>query len=208
MCGEFSKSGLLAYRHRTRFRLPAAMPGFLLNRLSVGLFNNVLYHKNRNVPQHTLVGIDQFFYPLDRIDRWNRMYGRSGFLQYQFILPMESSFQGLTEILQLIAQSGKASFLAVLKLYGEQNANWLSFPMRGYSLALDFKFDQTVLQLLDRLDERMRHYGGRIYLAKDARAQAHTIALGYPHLRRFQEYRRHHGMDRVFNSAQSTRLGI
>src|SRR5690606_25139895 len=110
-----------------------------------------------------------FFYPLDAILNWNRMYGRKGFTQYQFVLPMENYKEGLTEILKKIADYGLGSFLAVLKYFGEQDKRAKnSFPMEGYTLALDFKIQPRLFRLFRELDKIVEQYGGRIYLAKDA----------------------------------------
>ena len=135
------------------------------------------------------VHFDDFFYPLDRITNWNRIYGKNGFTQYQFILPLEKSYQGMTEILNKISESGKGSFLAVLKLYGNENKNYLSFPMKGYSLALDFKIEKNLFPLLDQLDDIVIKYGGRIYLAKDVRIKQKSFEMGYPDISKFREVR-------------------
>ena len=145
---------------------------------------------------------------MDAIGHWNRIYGKNGFTQYQFILPKENSYEGLREILKSIADSGKGSFLAVLKLYGEANENYLSFPMKGYSLALDFKIEKGLFELLDRLDEIVVNYNGRIYLAKDARVSKAVFEQGYPHIDTFRQFRKSQGMDDVLQSLQSKRVGI
>ncbi|MDI1240879.1 MAG: FAD-binding protein, partial [bacterium] len=117
-----------------------------------------------------LVHFDSFFYPLDKLRNWNRLYGRSGFLQYQFVLPKEESYRGLRKILEAIQRSGQGSPLAVLKLLGKADPNCvMSFPMSGYTLAIDFKISPLVFVLLDSLDKIVMEHGGRIYLAKDAR---------------------------------------
>ena len=100
------------------------------------------------------------------MNNWNRIYGKKGFTQYQFILPKKDSYDGLFEILSAISNSGKSSFLSVLKLYGKENKNYLSFPMEGYSLALDFKINEEVFGLLDDLDKLVLKYNGRVYLTK------------------------------------------
>ena len=151
---------------------------------------------------------DDFFYPLDAIENWNRIYGKPGFTQYQFILPIEVSYEGLEKILSKISASSKGSFLAVLKLYGKANENYLSFPMEGYSLALDFKIESDLFPLLDELDDIVNHYKGRIYLAKDVRVSKENFELGYPQINQFRELRERYGMNKVFDSLQSQRLGL
>jgi FAD/FMN-containing dehydrogenase len=179
-----------------------------LNKWSVKAFNWLYYGKVKERVSHQRVDIDTFFYPLDAIGHWNRIYGKNGFTQYQFILPKETSYQGLEEILTAISKSGKGSFLAVLKLYGKANENWLSFPIEGYSLALDFKIEKGLFELLDRLDEIVLKYKGRIYLTKDVRVSKETFEQGYPDIEKFREFRKKYGMDKIFQSLQSKRVGI
>jgi len=136
------------------------------------------------------------------------MYGKNGFLQYQLILPEAESFEGISELLEIIAASGKGSFLAVLKLYGEENSNYLSFPMRGYSLALDFKIQDGVFELLDELDKIVAKSGGRVYLAKDARLSKKHFDAGYPRAEIFREFRKNNNLKATFQSLQSKRLEI
>ena len=158
MVGDFKDDDNLDYQLKKQKTIPFNFPSFALNHWSVKLFNWLYYNKvNKRISKQT-VDIDTFFYPLDAIGHWNRIYGKNGFTQYQFILPKEASYEGLHEILSTIAASGKGSFLAVLKLYGKANDNWLSFPMEGYSLALDFKIEKGLFELLDQLDEIVLKY--------------------------------------------------
>ncbi len=208
MLGDFADDGDLTYRSGQRLRVPFHLPSVALNRWSVRAFNALYYGKALRREQQARVGIDTFFYPLDAIGNWNRIYGKAGFVQYQFILPLESSFDGMQKILTEIAAAGEGSFLAVLKLYGPANANWLSFPLEGYSLALDFKANDAVFNLLDRLDRLVVAHGGRIYLSKDARVSREVFEAGYPNIDRFRDFRRANGMDVAFQSRQSIRLGL
>ena len=208
MVGDFADDGDLAYKSASKLNIPFNFPSFALNKLSVKAFNWLYYNKAPNGISKQRVGIDTFFYPLDAIGNWNRIYGKNGFTQYQFILPKESSFEGLKIILDKIAQSGKGSFLAVLKLYGKENANYLSFPIEGYSLALDFKIEDGLFELLDELDKVVVEFGGRIYLTKDVRVSKETFEKGYTHIEKFREYRKTNKMDEKFNSLQSKRVEI
>ncbi len=208
MVGDFSNDGDLSYISKSKLTIPFNFPSFTLNNLTVRVFNWLYYNKVREKISKQKVSIDSFFYPLDSIDHWNRIYGKNGFTQYQFILPKESSYDGLQEILGMISDSGKGSFLAVLKLYGEANENYLSFPIKGYSLALDFKIEDDLFELLDRLDDVVNRYGGRIYLTKDVRVSKESFKKGYPMIEKFREYRKRMGMDKKFNSIQSKRVGI
>ena len=136
------------------------------------------------------------------------MYGKGGFTQYQFALPKESGKEGMREILNRIAASKMGSFLAVLKAFGKGNSNYMSFPIEGYTLALDFKLNEKALNLLDELDKIVMDYGGRLYLCKDSRMSRSMLEHGYPDLDKFISVRREYGADKVLNSLQSTRLGI
>ena len=188
--------------------LPVDLPGFFLNRYSVSLFNHFYYHAHPSFIEGRLVHLDTFFYPLDRIGYWNRMYGRGGFTQYQLVFPKEQSLEGLRAILQQIASAGLGSFLGVLKLFGPQNNNDLSFPMEGYTLAIDFKIQKKLFALLDDLDRIVLDHGGRLYLAKDVRMTREVFRKGYPGWARFEELRAKQGMKNKFNSLQSKRLGV
>ncbi|MBE0515049.1 MAG: FAD-binding oxidoreductase [Sulfurimonas sp.] len=208
MVGDFADDGDLAYRSKKKLSIPFNFPSFALNNLSVKAFNRLYYAKAKDGISKQKVDIDTFFYPLDAIGNWNRIYGKGGFTQYQFILPKEQSYEGLKEILGKISDSGKGSFLAVLKLYGKANENYLSFPMEGYSLALDFKIEEGLFELLDALDKVVVKYGGRIYLTKDVRVSCETFEKGYEKIDKFREFRKENGMDKKLNSLQSKRVQI
>ncbi|MDQ1264433.1 MAG: decaprenylphospho-beta-D-ribofuranose 2-oxidase [Campylobacterota bacterium] len=208
MVGDFANDANLEYKSKKKLTIPFTFPSFTLNNLSVRAFNYLYYAKAKEGISKQKVTIDAFFYPLDAIGEWNKIYGKNGFTQYQFILPKEASYAGLMEILQKISQSGKGSFLAVLKLYGKTNDNYLSFPMEGYSLALDFKIEDGIFELLDSLDTVVLKYGGRIYLTKDARVHKETFEQGYPMIEKFRAFRKEHKMDEKFNSLQSKRVKI
>ena len=208
MVGDFANDSELDYKEKPKLNIPFNFPTFALNTFTVKAFNWLYYKKAPDGISKQKVDIDSFFYPLDAINNWNRIYGKNGFTQYQFILPKESSFDGLQEILKKIAQSKKGSFLAVLKLYGKANPNYLSFPMEGYSLALDFKIEKGIFELLDRLDEIVLKYNGRIYLTKDVRVSKENFEKGYPNIEKFREFRKKHNMDKKFNSLQSKRVEI
>ena len=208
MLGDFSNDGDLNYKQKKKINIPFYFPSFALNNFTVKAFNWLYYGKVRKVVSTQKVDLDQFFYPLDAIRNWNRIYGKNGFTQYQFILPLETSYEGLKEILQAISDSGKGSFLAVLKLYGKANDNYLSFPIEGYSLALDFKIEKGLFELLDQLDEIVVKYKGRIYLSKDVRVSKETFEKGYPFIEKFRALRKKYKMDEKFNSLQSKRVNI
>jgi len=206
--GEHSEHGPLVYESRIKLDIPVPFPGATLNHYSIKAFNTLYYHKVTSTVSTQKVDINSFFYPLDTIGHWNRIYGKQGFLQYQFVLPKEASYEGLLQILKKIAASGKGSFLAVLKLFGKANSNYLSFPMEGYTLALDFKIEAGLFELLDQLDEIVVEFGGRFYLAKDARVSKHVFESGYPEINKFREIRRTLKAEEKFSSLQSVRVGI
>ncbi len=208
MVGDFRDDGKLDYKPKQKLTIPFNFPSFTLNKWTVKAFNWLYYKKVKEKISQQKVTIDSFFYPLDGIGRWNRIYGKQGFTQYQFILPLENSFQGLEEILTTISKSGKGSFLAVLKLYGKENENFISFPMEGYSLALDFKIEKGLFKLLDQLDEIVANYGGRVYLAKDVRVKKEIFEQGYPNVGKFRAFRKKYKLENKFNSLQSRRVGL
>jgi len=208
MTGDHAQSGSLDFNNKMLATVPDMFPSFTLNSLSMQAFNTLYYGKAPKGESKQKIGINSFFYPLDIISEWNRIYGRQGFLQYQFVLPFASSYEGLNKILGEIGKSGRGSFLAVLKLFGKANSNYLSFPEEGYTLALDFKRDAGLFPLLDRLDAMVLDYGGRFYLTKDARVSKATFEKGYPHIDEFRAWREKQGLTNKIWSLQSRRLGL
>ncbi|MEY4903815.1 MAG: hypothetical protein RLZZ292_1630 [Bacteroidota bacterium] len=181
-----------------KYRIPFYLPNLTLNHLTARTFNYLYYLNHWKEEKKDILHYNAYFYPLDAICDWNKLYGRNGFLQYQFVLPIESAKKGLLEILSLLAQRGEASFLAVLKRMGDETSNAvMSFPKNGYSLALDFKVTPSVFVLLNELDQIVAHHGGRIYLAKDARMSADFF---------HQTYTKKINTDGFFQSLQSKRL--
>ena len=195
-----------ARKPRSARRFPFDLPGFALNRMAVSAFNALYYRVQR--PGISVVDLESYFYPLDAVHDWNRLYGRRGFVQYQCVLPLEASREGLTQLLTEIARAGEGSFLGVLKRLGPKSFGYLSFPLDGYTLALDFAARPATFGLLTRLDGIVASHGGRIYLTKDARATARVIASGYPEIDAFRAVRRRYGLDRRFESLQSRRLEL
>jgi len=206
--GEHASEGELVSRGPGKLVVPFDLPTFTLNPLTMRAFNAVYYAKELKKYAENTLPFEGFFYPLDGVRDWNRGYGKAGFLQYQFVLPLAAGRQPLAEILARIAQTGLGSTLAVLKVFGEGNDSPLSFPEPGYTLALDFQVKPRVLELLDRLDEMVLHYGGRHYLAKDSRMSAETFKAGYPRWQEFEALRERYGAIGKFRSAQSARLGL
>lgn len=153
--------------------VPFYFPGFVLNALTVKIFNWLYYKKQSKKEVKNFIDYETFFYPLDSINEWNKIYGKSGFIQYQMVIPKEAGKEGMKRILETIAKSGNGSFLAVLKLFGKNNPQaYNSFPVEGYTLALDFKVNSKLKKLVDQLDSIVQEFGGRIYLTKDSMSRS------------------------------------
>jgi FAD/FMN-containing dehydrogenase len=165
---------------RRRLSVPFTPPLSLINSASLRAFNALYYHRHR--PQRAVSHYEPYFYPLDAIGSWNRIYGPRGFLQYQCVVPMSAAEGSLTELLAEIQRSGSGSFLAVLKVFGERPpAGILSFPRAGTTLALDFSNrGQATLDLLERLDDIVCAAGGAVYPAKDARLKRTRFERYFP----------------------------
>lgn len=216
MTGEHATRRELPAAHRARPfetprhagpRVPFDLPGFLLNPWTIRSFNDLYYWKGRRAAPSALVGWEPFFYPLDAIRDWNRIYGRRGFLQFQCVVPLDSRGEGLRAILSAISRTGAGSFLAVLKRFGAQESR-LSFPMQGHTLALDFPINDRSLALMPELDRITADHGGRFYLAKDSRISAETLRRTDPRWSTFADWRKARGLGAQFASAQSRRLGL
>ncbi|MCC7264622.1 MAG: FAD-binding oxidoreductase [Candidatus Latescibacteria bacterium] len=189
--------------------VPFHLPGFALNSWSVGAFNTLFYRRQLRRDQERRVHYDPFFYPLDALSDWNRIYGRGGFLQYQFAIPFAGGLDLMREILGRIAASGAGSFLAVLKTFGPEEEGLLSFPLPGYTLALDFPLQGgRIIPFLQELTKLVTRAGGRIYLAKDAILEESDFAAMYPRLEEFLRIKRHYDPHNQFRSCQSDRLGL
>jgi hypothetical protein len=185
---------------------PFNLPSFVLNKFTISAFNFAYYAKNLRKEIDNVVHYEPFFYPLDAILHWNRGYGKKGFVQYQFVVPLDKK-EGLIQILNRISQKGMGSFLAVLKKFG-QHPSIISFPIEGYTLALDFPVRKGLFEFLDELDDIVLKYGGRIYLSKDARMRPDIFWATYPHARQFQEIVKKYNPDFKIRSMQSDRLLI
>lgn len=206
--GEHSDEGSQEFHTRWGPSIPFSTPAFLLNRYSTRLFNNSLYGLRKRTQKTKIVNYDAYFFPLDNIKNWNRLYGRNGFLQYQLVLPLETAEEGLAEILKVVSESGKGSFISVLKKFGTANENLLSFPKAGYTLTLDFKNESKVFPLLDRLDEIVLANSGRLYLAKDARMSKEVFQASYENWEKFREIKTQLDPNGRFASHMSSRLGL
>jgi decaprenylphospho-beta-D-ribofuranose 2-oxidase len=185
---------------------PINLPAWALNKLTIKAFNFLYYTKNLKKEINNIVSYQPFFYPLDAILHWNRMYGKPGFVQYQFVLPLDARV-GLIEILRRIGAEGLGSFLAVLKVFGKQESI-ISFPKEGYTLALDFPVRKGLFEFLDELDTLVLKYNGRLYMSKDARMKPEMLTGGYPELGEFKRIIKKYNPDSKFRSVQSDRLQL
>lgn len=179
--GDHAKYGSLNVDVRPKRRVPLTPPVSLINGLSLRAFNEVYWRAHPGRRADKRVSYEPFFYPLDRILHWNRIYGRRGFQQYQCVIPDAMAETALRDLLGTIAGSGQGSFLAVLKRCGDvASPGLLSFPLPGTSLALDFPQKRDLAQLFSRLDAIVREAGGRLYPAKDAHMSGSDFRRAYP----------------------------
>lgn len=199
----------LAVSSKFKLAVPFDFPSFSLNKLTVSAFN-ALYAGKHPKKLETIMDYDAFFYPLDAISHWNRIYGKPGLLQYQFLIPTEHGFEGIKALLEMISATGKASFLAVLKKFGQiENRGLLSFPAPGYFIALDFPYgDGKILEQMDMWDRRVLDFGGRLYLTKDSRMKRETFEAMYPRIDEFKEVKAKYDPSCVFRSDMAYRLGL
>lgn len=198
----------LAFRPGQLPAAPSFVPEGLLGRRSVGLFNELWYRKAPRWRTGELQKISTFFHPLDGVPHWNRVYGRGGFVQYQFVVG-HGKEEALRRVVRRISERGCPSFLAVLKRFGDADPGWLSFPMPGWTLALDIPANLPGLgAFLDELDEEVAAADGRVYLAKDSRLRPEMLAGMYPRLDDFRALRAELDPRGVFRSDLSRRLAL
>lgn len=207
MLGEHMESGDLKINIKDPISVPFNAPSALLNIVTMKTFNGAYWQKAKHNQTQT-VPLMPYFYPLDSIGNWNKLYGKSGFLQFQCVIPKSNGIANMRELLTVIAESGEVSFLAVLKQFGKANDNLLSFPTEGYTLALDFKVTESIIATLHRLEELVVGMGGKVYLTKDAVMQEATFKSTYQKWEEFETVREKYGAIDKFSSAQSKRLGL
>ena len=176
-----SKSNKLTPHKKPKLNIPFFFPSILLNSFSISVFNT-LYYNNPLTPigKSFITHYNTFFYPLDKIQNWNRIYGKNGFLQYQFVIPLEKGLEVMSKILGVLSREKIGSFLSVLKLFGKSHKDrYLHFPIEGYTLALDIKISPKVFKVLENCDQIINAAGGKIYLTKDSRMSNETFKKQY-----------------------------
>jgi decaprenylphospho-beta-D-ribofuranose 2-oxidase len=180
-------------------------PSWVLNSYSINLFNQYYFEKHSQKKQTFVSHYQDYFYPLDNLLNWNRLYGKKGFVQYQCVFPEEKAFEGIKQILEL----KPPSFLSVLKRFGNSSNGILSFPKPGYTLALDIPFrDQHTLKLLKKFDEIVLSHNGRVYLAKDAYLSPEDFREMYPSYNKWLAIKQKFDPENIFSSSLSKRLRI
>lgn len=206
---EYSGENPLQTRPKRTRTLPFNFPSWVLNPLSISLFNKLYFYRESRRKSPFLTDYDSYFYPLDSIGQWNRMYGKRGFVQYQCVIPEASALVGMIALLKELSASRRSSFLAVLKRFGAEGKAPLSFPMPGYTLALDLPIrDKGLFSLLDKLDHIVLQHGGRVYLAKDARISAESFRSMYPRFGAWLKIKNAIDPNNRFSSSLARRLDI
>lgn len=188
-------------------RMPFNLPEWVLNSQFIGLFNNCYYKSHAKHSASFIQHYKPYFYPLDKILDWNRLYGKKGFVQYQCVLPTQYSAQGIQKLLEQLSAAGHTSFLAVIKRFGESNSGLLSFPMSGLTLALDIPLrEENIFAMLNTLDDIVLQHQGRIYLAKDARLSPNTFRQMYPKYHEWLAIKKRIDPENKFLSSLARRL--
>jgi decaprenylphospho-beta-D-ribofuranose 2-oxidase len=217
MAGEHARASVISRRSRVaplhhdpevRIGVPPRANVKLVHGGTIRLFNEFWYRKSPRRPKSSIDSLSKFFYPLDGVRDWNRLYGRLGFVQYQFVVP-DNEAELIRDFIKLMSTRRIPAFLSVLKRFGASSPGWMSFPMPGWTLAVDIPADSDDLgSLLDAFDDQVAVAGGRVYLAKDSRLRASVLRSMYPRLDEFQELRRSIDPRGVFSSHQSRRLEL
>lgn len=191
---------------KKKLMIPFVFPAWLLNSLTIRLFNFLYFWKHQPKKKAGIMHPDSFFYPLDAILHWNRIYGKRGFTQYQCVLPRKAGRGAARRFLELLTKEGGASMLCVIKDCGKEGTGMLSFPMEGISIAVDMAITKRTQSVIDALNAFVIAEGGRIYLTKDAFTRAEDFRKMYPRLDEFLAVRRKWDPDGRLKSAQSVRV--
>lgn len=191
---------------KRRITMPFYLPNFFLRRYIIKMFNFCYYNFQKAKRTH-LLSWDDYFYPLDNINDWNKIYGRNGFFQIQCVFPIENSKAGIEEILIQSSKAKHSSFLTVLKMFKDQKSN-ISFPMHGYTITLDFPVNKHTKLLVPILEKIVLKYNGRFYLTKDSIISRESFLKSDIRLNEFRNYRLKMNLSDTYRSYQSMRLDI
>ena len=198
----------LQYSSKQLISFPKIAFSGVINRVTVRMFNALWFYKAKFTKKRKLVSFDSFFYPLDGVRNWNHVYGKGGFVQYQFSVPDDAS-DLVGFVLDKLSQQRIPSFLSVLKRFGSNGDGLISFPSKGWTLAVDIPTGVAGLgELLDELDAKVVDAGGKIYLAKDSRMNPNLVESMYPLLNEFRKVKSEIDPENVFQSNLSRRLGL
>lgn len=200
------RSNPLSISGRPKITIPFDLPEFTLNPFSIRLINAAVQQIQANATP--LGHYESFFYPLDKIARWNRGYGRRGFTQYQFVIPFDGGLQQMRKILTVILSSGELPFLNVLKRLGKESEGTLSFPCEGYTFAIDSPIRKNTPVLLRQVDAMVLDAGGRIYLGKDSYTDAATFRAMYSSVTEWLGIKAKYDPNTVFTSNFGRRVGL
>jgi decaprenylphospho-beta-D-ribofuranose 2-oxidase len=203
---EKLKSDPLKIGKKPKLVVPFYLPAFALNKFTVGILNTALYIMQKSAKN--ISHYDSFFYPLDMINNWNRGYGKRGFIQYQFVLPVPNGKENIRKILEEITKSDCVPFLNVLKKFGKEQGGLLSFPFEGYTFAIDFPITPKLKPFTERLDKMVLDMGGRIYLGKDAYLDEATFKAMYPQHTEWLKIKKKYDPSNVFTSDLARRIGL
>lgn len=194
---EFSQKNTQSEFRSKKITVPFVLPFSLINKFSIYIFNALYYSKQFEKKLEQLIHYDNFFYPLDGVNNWNYLYGKNGFLQYQFVIPRENCYKNFIKIINEFKKNGLASFLTVLKTFGDfPKAGLLSFPFDGLTLAIDFPIHRNIFEILDKIDKMILDFGGALYPAKDSRMKPYVFQKAFTNLDKFITYK-----DPLFSSA-------
>jgi FAD/FMN-containing dehydrogenases len=191
---------------KPKLTVPFYLPAFVLNPLTVRMLDMVIYQMQKSAPSFS--HYDKFFYPLDMINEWNRGYGKRGFIQYQFVIPLQDGWKNIRTILTEITQSHCIPFLNVLKKFGKAQGGLLSFPFEGYTFAIDFPITPQLKAFTKRLDRMVLQMGGRIYLGKDAYLDEATFKAMYPQYVEWLKIKRKYDPQNLYTSDLARRIGL
>ena len=208
MTADFTKEIPSKNRKLKSRRVPFDFPSFTLNPMSINLFNEMYFRRVPAAGRTRIMPVFDFLYPLDNLHDWNRIYGKKGFYQFQCVIPDDAAFEGMKKLMQEISKAKSASFLSVLKTLGSEGIGCLSFPLKGFTLALDFPRKKGIEILLQKLEKIVLDFGGRIYLAKDATLDSSSFIQMYPQYEKFQNVIARIDPNEKFQSDMSRRLKI